>query len=264
MTTPKTADEIRSALDALELDVVASYYDGDDDEIDPYVICEGVSIDTFNEFVGDSEGLRIGLRFLALDDGRIVIVDFPTRVHESTAEYFKIKFLTATGNPDEVGSGGSMTASITGRRNKEADATFGPKYSTPNRTAPPAFRTVADWVTLAVEIGRFQSWRSLEEAAEWWCDYNGVQYILLLKISPTCIQMQYALYSIAALGTLPAPTTTDTLYFNSRDEPDGAISFDMHRILSIPLGQALPFGVNEIAHVDLRVIMDLVIDDIRV
>ncbi|OWZ11704.1 hypothetical protein PHMEG_00015231 [Phytophthora megakarya] len=157
-----------------------------------------------------------------------------------------------------------MTASVAGRRNKEADATFGPKYSTLNRTVHPAFRTVADWVTLAVEVGRSQSWRSLVETAEWWCDYSGVQYILLLKISRTGIQMRYELYDIAVLGILPAPTTTGTLYFNSRDEPDVNVSFDMHRILSIPHGQALPFGVNEIAHVDLRIIMDLVIDTIRV
>ncbi|OWY97723.1 hypothetical protein PHMEG_00031681 [Phytophthora megakarya] len=150
-----------------------------------------------------------------------------------------------------------MTASVAGRRNKEADATFGPKYSTLNRTVHPAFRTVADWVTLAVEVGRSQSWRSLVETAEWWCDYSGVQYILLLKISPTGIQMQYALYDIAVLGPLPAPTTTGTFRRNTAEPVN--VSFDMHRILSIPQGHTLPLGVNPIAVVDLRIVMNLVI-----
>ncbi|OWY98841.1 hypothetical protein PHMEG_00030284 [Phytophthora megakarya] len=74
--------------------------------------------------------------------------------------------------------------------------------------------------------------------------------------------MQYALYDIAALGTLPAPTTTGTFRRNTA-ETDANVSFDMHRILSILQGQALPPGVNPIAVVNLRVIMDLVIDNIR-
>ncbi|OWY92652.1 hypothetical protein PHMEG_00038258 [Phytophthora megakarya] len=74
--------------------------------------------------------------------------------------------------------------------------------------------------------------------------------------------MQYALYDIAALGTLPAPTTTGTFRRNTV-EPDANVSFDMHRILSIPHGQALPFGVNEIAHVDLRIVMNLVIRNLQ-
>ncbi|OWY97722.1 hypothetical protein PHMEG_00031680 [Phytophthora megakarya] len=73
--------------------------------------------------------------------------------------------------------------------------------------------------------------------------------------------MQYALYDIAALGTLPAPTTTGTFRCNTAEPVN--ISFDMHRILSIPLARALPSGVNQIANVDLRIIMDLVIDNIR-
>ncbi|GMF19424.1 unnamed protein product [Phytophthora lilii] len=111
MTTSKTADEIRGVMDALKLEVIASYFDQDDDEIDPYVVCEGVSVTAFNKYVGDGEGLRIPLRFLALHDGRLVIVELPTEVHESTARNFESKFLRAAGNEDEVAQKGSMTAS---------------------------------------------------------------------------------------------------------------------------------------------------------
>ncbi|ETO58428.1 hypothetical protein F444_23196, partial [Phytophthora nicotianae P1976] len=167
MTTSKTADEIRGVMDALKLEVIASYFEQDDDEIDPYVVCEGVSVTAFNKYVGDGEGLRIPLRFLALYDGRIVIVELPTKVHESTTTKFKSKFLRAAGNEDEVAKKGSMTARRAANPKKEADATFGPKRSTLNRTPAPAPRTITDWVTLAVEVGRSQTWASLEEAAQW-------------------------------------------------------------------------------------------------
>jgi hypothetical protein len=262
MTTSKTAEEIRGVLDALKLDVVARYFDQDGDEIAPYVVCEGVSVTAFNKYVGDGEGLRIPLRFLALEDGRIVILELPTRVHESTARSFESAFLAASGNWREIASGGSMTARRAANPRKEADATFGPTRSTLNRTPPPAPRTVADWVTLAVEVGRSPPWASLEEAARWWCNYSGIQYILLLKISRTGIQMRYALYDIATLGVLPAPTASGTFRRRNAAQPPVNVSFDMHRVLSIPANQALPPGVNPIAVVDLRIVMDRVIDSL--
>ena len=262
MRTSKTASDIRELLDALDLDVVASYFDTDDDDIDPYVVCEGVSVAAFNRYVGDGEGLRVGVRFLALDGGRLMILELPTRVHESTVVKFTSEFLAATGNRREIGTGGSMTAARAGNPNKEADTTFGPKRTTLNRTPPPAGRTIAAWVTLAVEVGRSQSWASLENAAQWWCNYHGIQYILLLKISRTGNEMRYALYDLQILGALPAPVTSGTLQRSNPAPPDPVVSFDMHRILSIPPQLALPRGVNARADVNLRVIMDLVISDL--
>ncbi|ETI31413.1 hypothetical protein F443_21604 [Phytophthora nicotianae P1569] len=261
MTTSKTADEIGGVMDALKLEVIASYFEQDDDEIDPYVVCEGVSVTAFNKYVGDGEGLRIPLRFLALYDGRIVIVELPTKVHESTTRKFESKFLRAAGNEDEAAQGGSMTARRAANPKKEADATFGPKRSTLNRTPAPAPRTIADWVTLAVEVGRSQTWASLEEAAQWWCNYSGIQYVLLLKISPQGIQMRYALYDLAELGILPAPTASGTFRHNAAGAAVN-VTFDMHRILSIPANRALPTGVHATAVVDLRTVMNLVIDSL--
>jgi hypothetical protein len=263
MTTLKTADDIRGVMHALNLDVVANYFDQDDDEIDPYVVCNGVSIDAFNEYVGDVEGLRIPLRFLALDDGRLVIVELPTKVHESTARKFESKFLRAAGNEDEVAQGGSLTARRAANPNKEADATFGPMGSTPNQTPPPVPRTIADWVTLAVEVGRSQSWASLKDAAKWWCGYAGIQYVLLLKISAPGTQIRYALYDST---TRPHPmirATARGIFQEDATEAAVNVTFDMRRILSIPANQALPVGVNAIAVVDLRTVMNLVIRSLR-
>ena len=259
----KTAHDVLDIMNALNLNDVARHFDKDD--VGPYPVCDGVSVDAFNAYVGDGEGLRVALRFLDLsDDGRILIVELPTTVHESTADKFKFEFVTASGNGHEVASRGSMTASRDALRKKEADATFGPMGSTPNQTAPPASRTIADWVTLAVEVGRSQSWADLTRAAQWWCGYAGIQYILLLKVSATGIQIRYAIYDIVALDTLPAPSVTGTFRQSNNPNPPAVnVTFDMHRILSIPAHQALPNGVNPVAVVDLRIVMDQVIRCLR-
>ena len=257
-----TARDIQAIMAKLDLDAVARHFDVDEEEVAPMVVCENVSVDAFNDYVGDGEGLRIALRFLQLSgDGRLAIIDVPTAVHESPKTKFGITFLLASGNPLAIGDRASVTARRPGNPNKEADATYGPLRSTPNRAVPPANYDIGDWVTLAVEVGRSQSWASLEEAARWWCGYDGIQYILLLKVSPTAIQMRYALYDITALGTLPVPTASGTFRHNRTRQPAATITFDMHRILSVPAGQALPVGVNPIAVVDLRTVMDLIIDN---
>ncbi|KAH9103210.1 hypothetical protein AeMF1_020402 [Aphanomyces euteiches] len=264
LTLPRTARDILDRINSLNLDDVARYFDKDDDDIDPYVVCDGVSVGAFNAYVGDGEGLRVALRFLDLShDGRILIVEFPSPVHEKTAHEFESELLDASGNRREVAKGGSMTASRAALPKKEADATFGPKRSTPNRNPAPAPRTIADWVTLAVEVGRSQSWADLTRAAQWWCGYAGIQYILLLKVSAPGTQIRYALYDIVALDTLPAPTTQGTFRRRTTPNPPAVnVNFDMHRILSIPAHQALPNGVNPVAVVNLRTVMDEVIDSI--
>jgi hypothetical protein len=171
MTT--TAAQIRTAMEALDLDQVTAHFaagaddnvDVDDDDIDdvdddvePLLVCDSVSADAFNEYVGDGEGLRIGVRFLQLEaDGHLLVVEIPTPVHEATADQFKFAFIEATGNVDEIGTRGSFTAHRAGCPCKEADATFGPVRSTPNRTPVPPSLTFQEWITFAVEIGRSQS-----------------------------------------------------------------------------------------------------------
>ena len=143
---PTTANKIRSVIDTLNLDDVSSYFNKN---ICPYIICDGVSVDEFNKYVGDGERLRIALRFLChYNDGRIGIVELPTRVHETTVREFKCNFLRATGNGNMIGIGGAMTARINGRPNKEADSTFGPKGNTRHQTTNPPPGTLTDWVTL--------------------------------------------------------------------------------------------------------------------
>ncbi|OQS01976.1 hypothetical protein THRCLA_05608 [Thraustotheca clavata] len=260
VSRPKTVREIRKIMKELNLDDIALHFNSDDDDIDPYDVCDGVSIDAFNAYIGDGEGLRIGLRFISLSsDGHIIIIELPTPVHESTAQVFSTKFLLATGNEDVVSERGSMTAIRPGHLKKEADAAFGPTRST-HGLPPPQGREFWYWATLVVEVGRTQTWRKLEEAAQWWCDYAGVQYILLLKVSGDATQIRYGLYSIVTQGVLPAPEQSGIFRQSTPPACPVNVTFDMRRILAIAPNQLLPNGVNPQAVVNLRQVMDKVIN----
>ncbi|CAK4110129.1 unnamed protein product [Aphanomyces euteiches] len=222
-------------MNALNYDDLAMHFDQDADEVDPYVVCEGVSVDVFNKYVDEEdESLRVRLPFLDLsDDGRFLIVDLATRVHESTKCEFGTEFVFASGNRREIGQGGSMTVSKTALPNKAADATYGPLRDTLNRTSPPPPRTVSDWVTLAVE------------------------YVLLLKVNANATELEYRLYDIVVPGPLPnAPTANGTVRRNEVPNPGDIVSFDMRRVLSIPADQALPEDVNDVANVNLRAVLN--------
>ncbi|KAG9401137.1 hypothetical protein AC1031_009892 [Aphanomyces cochlioides] len=162
-----------------------------------------------------------------------------------------------------------MTCQRDGSPNKEADATFGPMGSTPGRTPPPvskdgSHRTIADWITLAVEVGRTQDWASLERAAIWWLEYPGIQYVLLIKVSKTARSMTYRLYDVqdyAHPNQLPPPAATES--FENRANGQAVnLTLDNRRILSIPVAVHLPPGVNDESVINLRAVMRLVIDSI--
>ncbi|KAH9087673.1 hypothetical protein LEN26_019897 [Aphanomyces euteiches] len=255
----KTVHDIRDIMNALNDDDLAMHFDQDAYEIDPYVVCEAVSVDAFNEYVDEEdESIRIRFQFLDLsDDGRLLIVDYPSRVHESITRVFEFKFLSAMGNGDEIAQKGSMTARRDATQDKAADATFAPMNITPNRTPPPPHRTVSDWVTLAVEVGRSQPWESLTRAARWWAGYIGIQYVLLLKVNANATELEYRLYNIVVPGPLPdAPTANGTVRRNEVPNPGDIVSFDMRRVLSIPADQALPEDVNDVANVNLRAVLN--------
>ncbi len=260
-------DQIRQIMNELNLEDVKSHFTvadvsegeekGDVEEIDPFVVCDGVSVEVYNQYADDGEILRIPLRCLDLDDiGRLLIVEYPiSAVHESTTRTFESELIRAWGDDRELGKRGSMDVHRQSVRTKQADATFGPLKDTRNATTPPYPRTVDDWINLAVEVGRSQTWDRLEEAARWWLDYVGIQYILLLKVSPKGQSMRYRLYD---LTHTPARISEESFRLNRNDEPIN-ITFDNRRILSIPAGQALPNGVNEVSVVNLRAVMHQVI-----
>jgi hypothetical protein len=265
-----TAVEIRRAMEALVLGPAYDYFhrDLDDDDMEPILVCSGVSVDAFNEYVGDGEDLPIGVRFLQLeDDGRLLMVDSATSIHEVTKCQFQLSFVEAFGNYREINGCGSVTMHRGSEFPvKEADATFGPFARTPNRSPKPPDVTV--WVTLAVEVGHWQSWASLRVAALWWHGLPGIKYVLLLKIGARAQSLEYELYDfdrhpMGRRGGLPPPVATGRIDANLNGSPAPEnVVFEARRILSIPHGLPLPVGVNDRIVVDLRDVMSMVIRSI--
>ncbi|KAG9409367.1 hypothetical protein AC1031_019620 [Aphanomyces cochlioides] len=254
-TQTRTAADIQQIISQLNIDEVADHFDHD---AGPFVVCDSVSVEAFNEYVADGEELRFALRFLDLsDDGRLLIVELPSLAHESTKMEFHNEFVAASGNRHVFAHRGSTTSRRAGTHGKEADTSYGPNQATPNRTPPPPSRTVADWVALAVEVGRSQDWDGLTRAATWWAGYVGMQYILLLQVNANATELEYRLYDIVIPGPLPdAPTANGTVRRNEVPNPGDIVSFNMRRVLSIPEDEALPEEVNEVANVNLRSVVN--------
>ncbi|KAH9087671.1 hypothetical protein LEN26_019895 [Aphanomyces euteiches] len=254
-TQTRTAADIQQIISQLNIDDVNDHFDH---EAGPFVVCDGVSVDALNEYVADGEELRFALRFLDLaDDGRLLIVELSSIAHESTKMEFHDEFVAASGNRHVFAHRGSTTSRRAGTHSKEADTSYGPNQATPNRTPPPPSRTIADWMTLAVEIGRSQEWESLTSAATWWAGYIGIQYVLLLKVNANATELEYRLYDIVIPGPLPdAPTANGIVRREEMPNPADIVSFSMRRVLSIPENEALPEQVNEVANVNLRRVLD--------
>jgi hypothetical protein len=266
-TMATTAVEIRRAMEALVLGPAYDYFhrDLDDDDMEPILVCSGVSVDAFNEYVGDGEDLPIGVRFLQLEgDGRLLMVDSATWIHEATKCQFDRVFRRAAGNEDEINGGGSVTMHRGSEYPvKEADATFGPFARTPNRSPKPP--NVTRWITLPVEIGHWQTWASLRVAALWWHGLPGIKYVLLLKIGSHAQSLAYELYDVNChpmepRGGLPPPVATGRIDANPNGPPaPGNVVLEAHQLLAIPQGLPLPVGVNDCIIVDLRDVMRMVI-----
>ncbi len=115
-----TVKQIRHTMKELNLDIVKYHFTVSDisddctndnvDEIEPFVVCDGVSIDVFNQYINGGN-LRIALRFLELStDGRLLIVEYPSSIHEITVRVFELALSLAWGDSNELGTRGSMTA----------------------------------------------------------------------------------------------------------------------------------------------------------
>ena len=113
MSTIVTAKQIRKIMDALDLDIVKRHFAvseisvNDDNvkenfiiEIEPFVVCDGVSVDAYNKFVDvDQRSYRIPFRLLQLDNnGRLLILEYPYVSRDITVERFKVYFIV----PSEI------------------------------------------------------------------------------------------------------------------------------------------------------------------
>jgi hypothetical protein len=211
------------------------------------------------------ENSLFSLRFLELsDDGKLWIVELPTsEVHERAAEKFNLAlFLPSPDLNDYCDTLGHTTIYVNGR-NIKADKTYGPLPNIPNSVRPQALQPGDEWITFVLEVGRSQRWDSLCRRALRWYNYTGMQYVLLISISPEARSMSYELYEVnLAPGNVATQLPAPAAGYNTIRHKQGVltpvlITLDSRRILGIPAGQ-LPQGVPANLTVDLRAVLNIV------
>lgn len=74
--------------------------------------------------------------------------------------------------------------------------------------------------------------------------------------------MHYELYRILGPGRLPDAPASKCQFRYSRAGDPVNVSFDARAILAIPDGAALPLNMNDLIVVDMRRVMNAVIDTI--
>ncbi|EQC34778.1 hypothetical protein SDRG_07586 [Saprolegnia diclina VS20] len=218
----------------------------------PFVVISGVSIELFNAYFEDDEDAPVTLRFVDLVNGSIIITDFPSEAHENFIGNFEYAFLQASGNGTEVRKSRSFTASRgQGIKKKQADATFGPRRRTLNRGPPPTLdeepprvlRRCSEWVTLAVEVGHYQAWNGLLVAGNWWSNYVGVKYVLLMQADKKATKLEYQLHEISQVGDLPPASRRGTVKLG--DVAGEASPANMHDFCNVNLLRVLE-GAHDI------------------
>jgi hypothetical protein len=247
--------------------------EGDNEDVEqsgcePFLVANHVSQEALREYYEHSsyENSPFTLRFL--DDGKLWIVDLPGEAHESAAEKFAKDFRDALlAARHFINALGSVTLHFNGR-GMEADKTYGPMRNVPNSIPRPlglqqgGGLPVLPWITFVVEVGVRQDWPSLQAKALLWYRYPGIQYILLVRVSPRARHVVYELYDVNPLipapAVLPAPAVGPVDFWLRANGAPQLITLDNHRIMGVPQGQLPPGIANNVTVVDLRTVLDRV------
>jgi hypothetical protein len=228
---------------------------------------EFVSQDDLREYCEHSayENSLFTLRFLELsDDGKLWIVELPnSTVHERVLRQFAGNFRDGhRAARDLIDTLGHATIFVNGV-NMEADDTYGPLPNIPNSIRPQGLQPGDEWITFVVEVGRSQRWASLRRRALRWYNYTGMQYVLLISISPEARIMSYELYEVNPMlanpaAQLPPPVVGYSSFrHNLTVRTPVPITLDSRRILGIPALQPLPRGVPANFTVNLRNVLNI-------
>ncbi|OQR82312.1 hypothetical protein ACHHYP_16236, partial [Achlya hypogyna] len=229
VSAPMNVDTLHAAFESIHNDI-AQHFEASP-EPEPIVVATGVPVALYNEYYSKhDEDAPVAMRFTDLVDGAILITHYPSKLHEVVSRAFDKLLDRSSGVFGSMTSKGSMTAKRAGARNKEADETYGPSKRTPNRgPLPTGLSSVGDWITLVLEVGYSQSWRSHRAAAAWWAMYPGVRYIVLLRINQNATNLAFEIYHIDAVGPLPAPSQVGRCRLGATQAC--VVSFDTRAIL---------------------------------
>jgi hypothetical protein len=204
-------------------------------------VCDA-SIDEWTTYV-KSKNQALVSRAMKWKSGKIYIVEFPGTVHEDFVEEFKEAISSATGTRRaHLKCHGSSYVDIL--PHIEPDAGFGPMPGL-GATRPAGF-SWSEYHTLKLEVGVSRGWPQLDEKAEEWSQFPGVEYILLVRLSPKLRVRQFKLHSVVNQQIVrPEMGRTDIV------NPTN-VNFDSRRLLGLGANDPLPVGF-----IDPELVIDL-------
>ncbi|KAH9154459.1 hypothetical protein AeRB84_003446 [Aphanomyces euteiches] len=199
-------------------------------EADPGVfVCEA-SFEDWTRYV-KSEQHALMSRAMAWNNGKIYIVELPGGIHETFSRCLDFAVLSATGTGTEhlIPHGSTYVDNL---EPIEPDCSFGPVPGI-GATQPNGLSWL-EYHTLTVEVGVSRGWRQLDARAVQWSQFPGVEFILLIRLSPDLEVHRYKLYSVAN-GALVQPTMPPTPI----DNPSNIV-LDSRRLLGLPADAPIP------------------------
>ncbi|OQS02310.1 hypothetical protein THRCLA_05304 [Thraustotheca clavata] len=176
-------------------------------ETDPGVyVCEASLVD-WKRYV-KSEQQALVSRAMAWNDGQIYIVELPGRIHDTFSRFLAIAMFVATGRQHLAPCGSSYVNNL---EHIEPDCSFGP---TPGFGAT-LINGLAwlEYRTLKVEVGVSSRWQKLDHRAVQWSQFPGVEYILLVRLSPGLQVREYKLLSVVG-DAIELPIMLETPIIN--------------------------------------------------
>ncbi|KAG9399860.1 hypothetical protein AC1031_011280 [Aphanomyces cochlioides] len=223
-------------------------------ETDPGVyVCEA-SLDNWKRYV-KSEQQALVSRAMAWNDGKIYIVELPGGIHDTFSRFLDIAMFVATGTGRQHLRPRGSTY-VDNLEHIEPDCSFGP---TPGFGAIlPNGLTWLEYHTLKVEVGVSSRWRQLDEKAVDWSHFPGVEYILLVRLSPGLQVREYKLLSVVG-GAIELPIMLATPIINPTN-----VVMDSRRLLGLPVHAPIPanFSAPNLT-IDLFPLVQDIIDDVN-
>ncbi|KAG1711008.1 hypothetical protein DVH05_013728 [Phytophthora capsici] len=211
-------------------------------------VCQATE-DEWNAFV-DSDGHIVRPHFLEwfADTGEIHIIEFADAPHENYVVALTQNAPFAQRYVRRWLQGHGPAKNSQGRR-WCADASWGPRRTTPGSVLPPGIPLFDDFRTIRVEVGVSQRWGMAQgqldhKAISIWAAMPGVEYVLCVKFDPNYANAEYKLYDVRVNPLVPlAPIPIAA--------PRTMIHMDGRRVLGIPQGMALPTIFPTVLSVDL-------------
>ncbi|KAF0687258.1 Aste57867_20977 [Aphanomyces stellatus] len=197
-------------------------------ETDPGVYVCDASLEDWKRYV-KSEQQALLSRAMAWNHGKIYIVELPGGIHDNFSGFLDFAVLSATRTGDEHLQSRRSTY-VDNLAHIEPDSSFGPAPGF-GATLPHGL-TWMEYHTLKVEVGVAKGWPQLDAKAVQWSQFPGVEYILLIRLSPALRVFQYKLHSVVGGAIVPMVATPIMNPTN--------VVLDSRRLLGLPALVPIP------------------------